>query len=62
MQMILFEEKDLLEIIRNTLEKFDSTDLQSDAGREAVARKVLEGVRAESERIEGKEFISSHEN
>lgn len=60
--MILFEEKDLLEIIHNTLERFDDANLKSEAAREAVAQKVLEGVEAKSKTIDGEEFLSGHEN
>ena len=62
MEMILFEEKDLLEIVRNTLEKFDDANLESEAAREAISQKVLKGVKAESEEIDGEDFLSGHKN
>ena len=62
MQMILFEEKDLLDISRDALEKFGDSNLESEAAREAIARKILEGVRNQSKTVEGEEYFSKHEN
>jgi hypothetical protein len=62
MEMILFEEKDLLDITRDSLENFGDANLESEAAREAIARKILEGVRKESKRIDGHEYMSKHQN
>jgi len=62
MEMILFEEKDLLDITRDALEQFGDANLESEAAREAVAQKIREGVREESETISGENYFSSHEN
>jgi len=60
--MILFEEKNLLEIARNTLEKFNDANLESEAAREAIVQKMLEGIREESNEVGGEEFLSGHRN
>jgi hypothetical protein len=62
MEMILFEEKDLLDIARNTLDKFDESNLKSEAAQEAIARKIVEGVRHEAQEIEGESYFSKHQN
>jgi len=62
MQMILFEEKDLLDITRNALEKFGDANLESEAAQEAIAQKIVEGVRDHSKEVEGEEYFSKHEN
>ncbi len=62
MQMILFEEKDLLDITRDALERFGDANLESEAAREAIARKIIEGVRDNSKQVEGEEYFSKHEN
>lgn len=62
MQMILFEEKDLLDITRDALERFGDANLESEAAQEAIAQKIVEGVRKESKQIEGEDYFSKHEN
>lgn len=62
MQMILFEQKDLLDITRDTLDKFSDSNLESEAAQEAIAQKIIEGIREHSEEINGQDFLSSHEN
>lgn len=62
MKMILFEEKDLLDITRDALEKFGDASLKSEATKEAIARKIVEGVREDSKTIDGEEYMSKHEN
>lgn len=60
--MLLFEEKDLLEIVRNTLEQFNDANLESEAAREAIARKIKEGVKKASGEIDNQQFLSGHQN
>ncbi len=60
--MILFEEKDLEEIVRNTLEKFDNSNLESEAAREAITRKILEGIEHNSTKIDDQQFLSGQRN
>lgn len=62
MKMILFEEKDFLDITRDTLDKFGDSNLESEAAQEAIAQKILEGIREESETVSGENYFSSHEN
>lgn len=62
MEMMLFEKKDLLDVTRKTLQRFGDANLESKSAREAVARKILEGVEAESESVEGENYFSKHEN
>ena len=58
----MFEKKDLLDIARDTLEHFDDANLDSEAAREAISRKMLEGIEERSKSIEGENYFSSHEN
>ncbi len=60
--MLLFEEKDLLEIVRNTLKQFNDTNLESEAAREVIARKIKEGVKDTSGEIDNQQFFSGHQN
>jgi len=60
--MLLFEEKDLLEIVRNTLKQFNDANLESEAAREAIARKIKEGVKEASGEIDNQQFLSGHQN
>ena len=62
MKMILFEEKDLLDVTRDALERFGDANLESETAREAIARKIVEGVRDNSKQVEGEEYFSKHEN
>lgn len=62
MEMILFEEKNLLDITRDTLEKFGDANLESKAARKAIAQKIRDELRKESETISGENYFSSHEN
>jgi hypothetical protein len=56
------EEEDLLDIARDTLDKFGDSNLESEAAQEAIAQKILEGIREESETVSGENYFSSHEN
>lgn len=64
MGMILFEEKDLEEIIQNTLDRFDDSNLKSESARKAISRKIMEGLKHQSETIEidDQQFFSGHNN
>lgn len=62
LSMILFEEKDLMDIIRETLEKFDDANLSSEPVREAIARTVKKGVEETGGNIDNEQYFSGHTN
>lgn len=64
MSMILFEKKDLEEIIQNTLERFDDSNLKSESARKAISRKIIEGLIYQSDTMEvdDQQFLSGHKN
>lgn len=64
MSMILFEEKDLEEIVQDTLSKFNRANLDSDSAKKAISRRILEGVKNQSESLEvdDQQFLSAFKN
>lgn len=62
MGMMLVHEEDVRQILRDTLERFDDANLASEAAREAIISKAMDGIKHNGDNLDGQSFIKSHEN
>lgn len=62
MGFILFEEEDLKQVAREVLGQFGDSNLQSEAARKEISRRIHEEILERSDEIDGQSFMSGYEN